>query len=139
MIQRSYLPDGATGIVAIRVEKGQAEQLAALPLPAAKGALEGELAATGLSRLIETIWNQVSSRGFILEVLVLEPGLVRGRLELRPAPEFVLSLPRMAMPSDQGLQTDSTTWLIAQEWREWLAHYRLDNKQPGFCGNLNSY
>jgi hypothetical protein len=127
MIQRSFPLDGPAELVAFQVESGQAEQLAALALPVAKGGLEEEPSASGLSRLIETIWNQLTSRGIYSEVLVLEPGLVRSRLELSPAPAIVLSLPKMAIPSDQWLQPLSTTWPVEPQWLEWLGLYGLDH------------
>ena len=107
------------------LESGQVEQLAALELPFANGGPEAEPSASGLSRQIETIWSQLSSRGAYSEVLVLQPGLVRGRLDLSPAPAIVLSLPRMAMPSDQRLHPVSTPWPVEPQWLEWLGAYGL--------------
>ena len=127
MIQRSFPMDRPAELVAFQVDSGRAELLAALPLPAAKGALEAEPAASGFSRRIETIWNQLSRRGICSEVLVLEPGLVRSRLELSPAPAIVLSLPKMAIPSDQWLQPLPTTWPVEPQWLDWLGLYGLDH------------
>ena len=59
---------------------------------------------------------------------VLEPVLVRCRLELTPAPAIVLSLPKMALPRDQLLQPVSLTWPIEQQWLEWLGLYGLDHR-----------
>ena len=109
------------------LESGQVEQLAALELPFANGGPEAEPSASGLSRQNETMWSPLSSRGAYSEVLVLQPGLVRGRLDLSPAPApaIVLSLPRMAMPSDQRLHPVSTPWPVEPQWLEWLGAYGL--------------
>jgi hypothetical protein len=127
MIQRSFPLDRPAQLLAFQVERGQAEQLAALALPGANFDLDLEPSAAGLSVRIETIWNQLTSRGIYSEVLVLEPGLVRSRLELSPAPAIVLSLPKMAIPSDQWLQPLSTTWPVEPQWLEWLGLYGLDH------------
>ena len=128
VIQRSFPLDGPAELVALQLESGQAELLAALDLPFANGGPEAEPSASGLSRQIETICNQLSSSGVYSEVLVLQPGLVRGRLDLSPAPAIVLSLPRMAMPSDQRLHPVSTPWPVEPQWLEWLGAYGLHQR-----------
>ena len=127
MIQRSFPLDRPAQLVAFQVESGQAEQLAAIELPGAKGDLDLEPSAAALSRRIKSLWNQLTSLGTYSEVLVLEPGLVRSRLALSPAPAIVLSLPKMAIPSDQWLQPLSTTWPVEPQWLEWLDLYGLDH------------
>ena len=72
------------------------------------------------------MWTQLTCRGTYSEVLVLEPGLIRSSLELSPAPAMVLSLPKLAIPSDQRLQPSSSTWQVEPQWLEWLGHYALN-------------
>ena len=122
MIQRCVPLDRPSELVAFQVETGQAEQLAALELPIADD-LEPESFAGVLSSKIETIWNQLISTGNYSDVLLLEAGLARFRLELSPAPAIVLSLPKMAVPRDQGLHSVPTTWPIESQWLEWLGLY----------------
>ena len=126
MIQRSFPMDRPAELVALQVERGQAEQLAAVELSDATGRLEADPAAPCLSRQIKTMWTQLTCRSTYSEVLVLEPGLIRSSLELSPAPAMVLSLPKLAIPSDQGLQPSSSTWQVEPQWLEWLGHYGLN-------------
>ena len=126
MIQRSFPMDRPAELVALQVERGQAEQLAAVELSDATGRLEADPAAPCLSRQIKTMWTQLTCRSTYSEVLVLEPGLIHASLELSPAPAMVLSLPKLAIPSDQRLQPSSSTWQVEPQWLEWLGHYGLN-------------